>query len=373
MNKLLPIGLCISTLLTACGPHNTFQAPPPPAVTIQHPEQKTVTIYKDFTGELVAKDTADIRARVQGFLKTVDFTPRHTRVKEGDILFTIEAAPYEATVASMKAKKEKAEANLKLKTSTLQRQRDLYANKAISELELFTAEAEEAAAKASVDEATAAIESAELDLSYTKVIAPFSGKASRNYISVGNLVGAGQPTLLTTLVSDDPMYAYFKINERDLLTLADTTNKERKPTKDLDLKVYLQLANGKQYEQPGKLDYVDNRIDPDTGMIEVRAVFPNDGRVLIPGLFARVQFPNELESAILIPDYAIQKDLGGSYVLIVDDNNTVDQQYIETGELVETMRIVTKGLDASDRVIIKGLQRARTGIQVTPQEQGKES
>lgn len=363
MKKLLFFSALSTLLLIGCTPKNEFQAPPPPEVGVQKPVIKDVTVFRDFPGRLAPSDEVDIRARVKGFLKTIDFEDGE-RVKKGDLLFTIEPDEYESAANAAEAQLAQAKAALKLADATLQRNQSAYESRAVSEVDVLTAEANKDSADAAVLAAQAQLERAQLELSYTKIHAPFDGRIARREHSVGNLVGSGESTLLTTLVAEKPIDAFFNIDERALLDHTRSGRNTGKPGENIP-PVTLELADGGTFNEKGKVDYNDPQFDPNTGTLQVRARFPNADLQLLPGMYGIIQIPEEKKGALLVPDLAIQRDLGGSFVLVVNDQNVVESRYVQRGELVGTDRIITDGLADDEQIIVNGIQRARPGIKVS--------
>lgn len=360
-------GALFSLLVVGCSPRNEFVAPPPPEVTIQQPVQKDVTVYQKFPGRLGASDTVAIRARVRGVLQTIDFKDGQ-RVQAGDLLYTIDPSEYETSVKAAKAQLQQAEASLKLAEATLKRNQEAFETKAVSEVDVLTAEANAESAKAAVNAATADLEYAKLNLSYTEIRAPMAGRIYSGEFSVGSLVGDGGSTLLTTLVSEAPIYVHFTLDERTMLPyLAAGIRKEQDGTSAIP-PVKLELANGTMHEEEGRVDYMDPEVDPSTGTAQARAVFQNDAFKLVSGLYAKILIPQVEKDALLVPDLAVLIDMVGPYVLVVNDANTVEKRYVKKGSLVGADRIIEEGVTATDRVIVEGLQRARPGAEVRMSE-----
>lgn len=349
--------------LGGCTVANEYAPPPPPKVVVAPPVTREVTTYVDRTGRLEARDYVEIRARVKGFLQTVEFEASDM-VEAGQVLFTIEPESFEAARDRANAARMKAEADRDLAKATLMKAEEAFSKQAISEIEILQRRAELDAAEAIVAAAKAEVNDAERDLSYTQVKSPIAGRVSRELVDAGNLVGSNDNTLLTTVVSLDPVYAYFAVDERMLLEILSQHAGGERPTKSQTIHVLLELVDGSTYAHEGVVDFGDNRVDPATGTLQVRAIFPNPDFNLYPGLFARVRIPKWSGTATLVPRTVVQRDLVGSYVLVVDASNTVFRRDVTLGDVVGLDRIVTDGLEPDDRIIVNGIQRARAGITV---------
>lgn len=365
---VLPV-LAMLVLPAGCNRAAEFVPPPPMDVTVSKPIQKSVTDFADFSGCVEASASVDIRARVEGYLEKICFTSG-ARVKKGDLLFVIDPKPYQAKLDESKADLARRQAELANADAMLKRKDSAFKAKAVSEMEAIQAKADYEVAKANVQAAMAAIQTAELNLSYTKVNAPLSGKISRNLVDVGNLVGANERTLLATIVGDDPVYAYFTVNERDLLKYQQNKQLHESPTaRSGKMQVLLGLSGQDGYPFEGRVDYMDNRLDRATGTIQVRGVFANSDHHLWPGLFARIRVPiGSRENALLVPDSAVGSDQRGDFLLVVNDQKTVEYRPVVTGALIGDMRVIESGISPEDRLIVTGLQRARPGLQVNPKE-----
>jgi membrane fusion protein, multidrug efflux system len=353
-------------LLFGCKDERAKKLPPPPNVTIVHPHQKEVTRYLEYTGTTAALESVDIRARVSGFLQKICFQPR-AKVKTGELLFVIDPRQYQAQVDESKAKLDAQKASSKLAQTELQISQQLESKEAISALRLEKQAAQRDVAKADVELALADLEKAKLNLEWTQVTSPIDGRVSRNLIDVGNLVGAEQKTLLTTVVNDSSVYAYFNISELDALPLIRAHAKSPDaPLSEQKIPVYMALADETDFPHEGQVDFADTKIDSSTGTLQIRGIFPNPEGVLMPGMFVRVRVPIEKKMTWLVPEVAIQYDQGGAYVMTVSPENVVQQLRVRRGTVVEGMQVIEEGLSGKEMVIVAGLQRARAGAKVLP-------
>lgn len=389
-------------LVPGCQPTNVYQEPPPPPVTVARPVVQKVIDSEQYTGTTEAMEKVDIRARVEGFLQSIEFE-EGKQVKAGDLLFVIDPQPFEAVLAQAEAAEELATAMLASAKAELARAQAEVANseaqvkrveQAINvspgavtreELDLrrtavLTAKAAEDAAQAAIASANAQIEAskaavteAKLNLSYTQVRSPIDGRAGRRMVDLGNLVGAGGQTLLTSVVRYDPIYAFFAVSETDLLAFtrealkdapSGTSTREMK----LDKTIFLSLGDEQGFPHKGKADYADLAVDQSTGTYLVRGVFPNPDRLIPPGAFVRIQCPRKHIEATLVDQRAVGRDQSGAYLLVVDKNDDVERRPVELGGKYEGMQAVTGSIGPEDRVIVNGLQRARPGAKVAPQE-----
>lgn len=369
--------LLVALMLGSCEKRNEYIEPPPPKVTVAKPLQKEVTDYLEFTGTTHGYEEVEVRARVAGFLQRMHFTPG-TQVEKGDLLFEIDPREYEAELNAANAELSAAEAQLKRAEIEFERARRLFKQKAGAETDVVRWRGQRDIASAEVLRAKAKIEKAGLNLEYTKVTAPISGRVSRNFVDVGNLVGEREPTLLTTVTVFDPMHVYFHLNENDLLQVMSQYRQrvketgfdpEKDPASEADFTLFLGLANEDGYPHEGVADFAESGLDPGTGTLELRGVFPNPGppAILVPGLFARLRMPiDKREDALLVSDRAIGADQGGNYLLAVTGDNTVEKRPIRMGQLVDGLRVIEEGLQPGELVVVKGVQRARPGAKVDP-------
>jgi membrane fusion protein, multidrug efflux system len=371
--------LLIVWMFAACDQRNEYVEPPPPKVTVAKPLQKAITDYLEFTGTTHAFEEVEIRARVAGFLQSREFTPG-TAVEKGDLLFVIDPREYQAELNAAEAELESTEAMLKRAQTEYDRARKLFKQKAGAETDVVKWRGERDVAQAAVLRAKAKVEKASLNLGYTKVAAPIAGRISRNFVDVGNLVGESEPTLLTRITRFEPMYAYFNLNERDLLKVMAMNRSEiEKSGPDsagdseakADIPLFLRLANEDGYPHEGMLDFAESSVDAATGTLQLRGVFPNPGPapVLMPGLFVSLRMPvEEREDALLVTERAIGSDQSGRYLLTVNSENMVEKKPIRMGRLEDGLRVIEEGLLPDDQVMVNGLQRARPGAKVDPEQ-----
>ncbi|MGD8441786.1 MAG: efflux RND transporter periplasmic adaptor subunit [Holophagae bacterium] len=352
--------------VSACRGTPETAAPPPPEVIVATPVQRDVTVFSEFTGTTEARRSVEVRARVQGLLESIEFEPS-SFVRAGDVLFIIEPAPYRAQRDRAEAGLESAEAGLARAESDLDRLEQAVKTNAVSQQEVTRARAERDQASAAVLQAQTTLTNAEIELGYTTVASPIDGMISRNFVDVGNLVGAGEPTLLATVRQIDPIYAYFDVSERLIASLLATSGGHKGPASEGQIPITLVLKET-GYEVEGTVDAIDNTVDPATGTMQVRGIFPNSDALVLPGFFVHVRLPGKLlAGALLVEETALGTDLGGRYLMIVGDGNVVEKRYVEPGPLEEDMmRVVLDGVEPGERYVSKGLQRARPGMPVTP-------
>ncbi len=362
-----------SLMLVACE-KNSSQPPPPeqpaPQVTVATPLVKDVTDWDEFTGRLYAVESVEIQPRVSGYLQSIHFE-EGSLVKAGDLLYVIDPRPYQAILDQAKAELTRARAALELAENDLTRAEKLYKSRAISEEELDSRGSQKRAAIAALESTLAAIKAAELNVEFTHIKAPINGRISRTRITKGNLVTGGDfdASLLTTIVSLDPIYVYFTADEQSVLhyTRMDMAG-TRKSSRVTPNPVLLRLADEDEYLHKGKMDFVDNQIDLATGTMRGRAIVENPDYILVPGLFVDVKLLGEGPyEALLIPDSAISVDQTIRFVYVLDESNTVARRQIKPGNMQYGLRVIRSGLKKEDRIIINGIQRVRAGMKVSPE------
>lgn len=358
-------------LLAACEEKNAYVAPPPPEVTVASPERRDVTQTIDFTGNTAAIRSAELVARVPGFLEKMLFEDGQ-EVDEDQLLFVIEQAPYLAAVDQAEADLMKAQAELSQAKVTTDRLQRAAKTGAVSKQQLDEATAKEEVAQGQIRAASAQLQQASINLGYTEIRAPFAGQIGRRLVDPGNYVGAGgSATTLATLQQLQPIYAYFNADEPSVLRVKDMQREKGGPDyRESPVPVYLGLQDEEGYPHEGKVDFVASGIDPSTGTLQVRAVFPNDELILLPGMFVRLRVPiGTNDGALLVPQLALGTSQEGRYVLVVDDEGKVEQRTVKLGSRQGEMQVVTDGLTSDDMVVVNGIQRARPGAKVTPVRQ----
>jgi multidrug efflux system membrane fusion protein len=358
-------------LLVACG-HKDPPSSPAPQVTVAAAIEREIHEWDEFTGRMQAVETVEIRPRVSGYIEKVAFA-EGKEIHKGDVLFVIDPRPYRAELARTSANVEAARTRAELADRDLERARILVAKEAISREEFDLRASALKESQAAIQAAEAEVTEARLNLEWTEVRSPIDGRVSRAEVTQGNLVqsGAPDPTLLTTVVSLDPMYVYFEGDEQTYLKYGQLARTgQRSSSRDVRNPIFLALANEQGFPHEGYVDFVDNQLDPSTGTIRARAVFSNEDRVFTPGLFARLKLIGSGRyKAVLIRDTAVGTDQDKKFVLVLKPDNTVEYRRIEMGRLVDDLRIVTSGLQGGERIVVNGLQRVRSGMKVTPKEE----
>lgn len=370
----LPAIVLAALLTTGCDDQAAPKAPPssgPPEVTVAAPLQKTITEWDEYTGRFEAVESVDLRARVSGYLNAIHFRDGQI-VEKGARLFVIDPRRFEIAVQLAKASVDQARAQLTLARSDLERAKPLAKRGNIPARELEAREATVTEAVARLSGAQATLRQAQLELEWTNVRAPVSGRISNARVDVGNLVtggAGGNATLLTTIVSFNPIHFVFEGSEADYLKYSRLDQAGQRPSsRDFQNPVAVKLVDEKEFRHEGRVDFVDNRLDPNSGTMRARAIFDNSNNFLTPGVFGRLRLFGGKSEALLIPDAAIASDQANKIVMTVDNENTVRMKIVTLGPIIDGLRVIRSGLEATDRVIVNGLQRARTGAKVTPQD-----
>jgi multidrug efflux system membrane fusion protein len=368
---IVPIVLVL-LLLAAAGcarPAAQPAEPPPPKITVAEVLFRDVTEWDEFTGRLEAVNTVAVRPRVSGYVSAVRFREGAV-VDRGDLLFQIDPRPFQAEVDRLKAELARTRATVQRASSEAQRAERLTAQDAMSreESDRRTSFAQEATAQ--VDAVAAALRAAELNLEFTRVTSPIAGRVGRAIVTEGNLVSTGPPegTLLTTVVSLDPIYAAFDVDEQSFLRYGNLASEgKRASARQSGLPIQMALAGDQEFPRQGKMNFLDNQVDPDTGTIRARAVFTNPESDLTPGLFVRLRLPGTAAyDGALVRDAAIGTDLDKRYVLVVTKDHTVEYRPVTLGPNVGPLRVVRSGLASGELVVVNGLQRVRPGMKVDP-------
>src|SRR5215475_4319792 len=364
---LLLAGMGMLTLLAACEQENRFIAPPPPKVTVQFPLQQTFTPYLQATGNAASVNTVKLVARVQGYVQEIKYQDG-AAVKKGTPLFVIEPEPYKVQLEQAQAAEEGAKASLLNAEAEFTRQQELQSKDVSTQAALDTA-------RANVLQAQANVQTAEINLGYTTVSAPFDGVVTARKVSVGELVGGDHTSELATIVQLDPIWVWFNLSERDVqrvraqmaergVTVAEVINK-------VPVEAGLQTESG--YPHKGLLDYVSPDVNQSTGTLQVRGIFQNPAPALLPGYFVRVRVPLRTEQALLVPEVAVGADQAGRYVLVVNADGVVEQRRVQLGQTTDDMRVIASGLKPDERVIVAGILDAVPGQKVDPQLQAPKS
>ncbi len=374
MNRVLVVHARVGSLvvglaafLASAGCHKQGGGPPPapPEVVVAAPTKRSVTEWDEYPGRVQAVQSVEIRARVGGYLQSVNFSDG-ADVEEGALLFVIDPRPYRATLKAAEAGLAQAKARVETSALLLKRAQAIKESGAVSQDTLDTRLQDSLTAQADLQSAQAAVDSARLDMGWTHVRAPISGRLGRRLVVPGDLVegSTAGSTLLTTIVSENPVYFYFTVNEDAALRYARSWGA---PNDEPPEAIPAQLVDELGTLHEGHVDFVDNRIDEKSGTQELRAVFPNDDGHLIPGMFGTVRIPNGApREAMLIPDQAIMADQTIQFVFVVGAENLVERRTVQLGPVIDGLRLIRDGLEPDDRVIIEGTQRARPGSPVTP-------
>jgi membrane fusion protein, multidrug efflux system len=346
----------------------TAPTTPPPKVDVVQPLAREVTDWDEYTARLDAVESVEVRPRVSGYLQSIYFRDG-AMVNKGDCMFLIDPRPYDAALRHAEADLALAQSRLVLAQKNLARGVGLIRDRAISREEEDIRESNVRQAEASVQEAQAAVDAAKLDVEFTRITAPISGRTSRKLVTEGNLINGGigtQGTLLTTIVSLDPIYAYFEADERSFLKYVHLArNGQRPSSREYRHPVWIGLADEDGFPRQGTMDFVDNQLDRGTGTMVGRAVFPNPDLTLSPGLFARLRFPGSGQyQAVLLPDEAVLSDQAQKFVYVVDAENKALYRPVNIGPLMDGLRVIREGLTSDDWVIVHGTQRARPSLKV---------
>jgi RND family efflux transporter MFP subunit len=372
MNRIVPLValLLIGNALASCDGKPAANSPPPAAVTVAHPLQKSITEWDEYTGRFTPLETVEISARVSGFIYSVHFHEGQI-VKKDDLLFVIDQRPYQIAVEQAKADIERAQAKLDIATQDVNRATPLLQSQTLTEREFDTRKSLQRDAAGQLAAANAALKQAELNLEWTEVRAPIAGRISDKRVDAGNLITGGQTgaTLLSVIVSIDPIHFVFDGSEADFLHYLRLAAAGTRPSsRDAPNPVAVRLADETEFTHLGRMDFVDNAVNPKTGTIRGRAVFDNKDGFLTPGFFGRLRLFGGTHDALLIPDGAIASDQASKIVFTVAEDGTVGTKRVELGPIIDGLRVVSSGLAPTDRIVIDGLPRARPGQKVTAED-----
>ena len=370
LRLLAPLAVLLAVGLAGCGqPTSQAAAPPAPPVTVAQPTKRVVTDWDEFTGRFEAMEEVQVRARVGGFVDSIQFKDGDF-VKPGELLYVIDSRPFEAVALQAEGQLADARAKAEYAKRELDRGLNLVQTSAVSEQTVDQRRQALQAAHAAEMQAEGALKAAKLNIEFTHVLAPMAGRVSRHLVSVGNLVqGAdGGSTLLTSIVSLDPIYIYFDMDEPTYLKYNKLWFEGKRPSsRDTANPVYVSLVGETKPSREGKMDFLDNRLDVSTATLRSRAIIPNKDISILPGQFGRVRLIGSSPyEALLLPDAAIATDQSRKIVFVVNNENTVEVRTVTLGPLDDGLRVIREGLKAEDKVIIDGIQRARVGAKVTP-------
>jgi multidrug efflux system membrane fusion protein len=372
MFRIVLLGSLILTaiVLASCDSKSTSTSAPPPAVTVSHPLQKSITEWDEYTGRFTPLETVEIRARVSGFIDSVHFHEGQI-VKKDDLLFVIDQRPYQIAVEQANADIQRAQAKLDIATQDVNRATSLLQDRTLTEREFDTRKSIQRDASGQLASANAALKQAQLNLEWTEVRAPIAGRISDKRVDAGNLITGGQTgaTLLSVIVSIDPIHFVFDGSETDFLHYLRLAAAGTRPSsRDAPNPVAVRLADETEFTHMGRMDFVDNAINPKTGTIRGRAIFDNKDGFLTPGFFGRLRLFGGSHDALLIPDGAIASDQANKIVFTVAEDGTVGTKRVELGPIIDGLRVVRSGLALTDRIVIDGLPRARPGQKVTAED-----
>jgi RND family efflux transporter MFP subunit len=369
--RLVRLGLpLLLAALAACSDEQEH-APPPPKVDVLQPVAREVLDWDEYTARLEAVESVEVRPRVSGYLQAINFEDG-AMVKKGDCLFEIDPRPYEAKLRHAEADLAASIARLGLAEKNLARSADLIRTHAISQEEADVRASNVEQAKAAVLQSRAAVDAARLDVEYTRLAAPISGRIGRRLVTEGNLITGGvgtQGTLLTTIVQLDPLYVYFEADERSYLKYMHLAERGERPTsREFQHPVWIGVADEEGFPREGLMDFVDNQLDRGTGTMIGRALVANPDLLLAPGLFARLRLPGSGPySAVVVPDEAVGNDQARKFVWVVNGENKAELRNVTTGPLLDGARVIREGLTRQDWVVVAGMQRVRAGGPVDPQ------